>query len=301
MFDEVLKSGLKDKFPQILFDESLKKHTSMSVGGPADGFLNVTEEEIPQAINFCRDNNIEFYVIGNGSNLVVRDKGFRGLIICVGKNMKSVEILDDLTIYAQAGAKLSMVSEMAAKANIGGFECLAGIPGNLGGAIVMNAGAYGGEIKDLIVDVTFYEGGLKKTVKGEDLGFGYRKSYFINNPDTVVVGATFRGVSRKESEIRAQMEEYSIRRNTTQPLEYPSAGSFFKRPEGYFAGKLVDDCGLRGFKVGGAMVSTKHAGFVINTGGATCKDIEELKGHISARVMEKFGVKLEPEVRFIGQ
>ena len=300
MFDEALKIELKANFDNIIFDEPLKKHVTMHVGGPADGFLNVSEQEIPKAVDFCKKHGISYFVLGNGSNTVVRDGGYRGLVLCIGRKMNSIELLEDNTLSVQAGAKLSAVAECAAKNSIGGFEFLAGIPGNLGGALVMNAGAYGGEIKNLVVSVTFLEDGKVNTALCEELGFGYRKSYFMNHPTAIITGAVLKGYKAEESQIRSQMSEYASKRSASQPLEYPSSGSFFKRPEGYFAGKLVQDCGLKGYKSGGACISEKHAGFVINIGDATCKDIQMLADHVKNCVNEKFGVILEPEVRFIG-
>ena len=300
MFDEALKSKLKARFENIIFDEPLSKHVTMHVGGPADGFLGVTEEEIPAVCDFCRDNGVDYYVIGNGSNTVVRDGGYRGLIICIGRRMNKVEFTPDGQIIAQAGAKLSMVAECAAKNGIAGFEFLAGIPGNVGGALVMNAGAYGGEIQSLLESVTFFENGQIRTARPEELGYGYRKSYFLSNPDAIITRAVFRGNPADKVEIRELMSQLAQKRCASQPLEYPSSGSFFKRPEGYFAGKLVQDCGLKGYKCGGAAISEKHAGFVINCGDATCHDIQMLSKHVKDTVREQFGVELEPEVRFIG-
>ena len=300
MFDEKLKNKLSSEFDGILFDEPLKKHTTMVVGGPADGFLYVSEEQIEPAIRFCRDNGIDYHVMGNGSNTVGRDGGFRGLILCIGRKMNSVTLEDSITVKAQAGAKLSAVADFAAKNNIAGFEFLAGIPGNLGGAIFMNAGAYGGEIKNLLVSVSWYENGEFRTESAEKLDFGYRKSYFINNPGCVITGAVLKGTKGNEADIREQMNEYLKKRSASQPLEYPSSGSFFKRPEGYFAGKLIQDCDLKGFVIGGAAISEKHAGFVINKGNATGKDIQNLCDYVKKCVKERFGVEMEPEVRFLG-
>ena len=300
MFDESIKSELSAKFPGILFDEPLKKHTTMVVGGPADGFLFVSEDDIEPAIEFCEKSGIAYHVMGNGSNTVGKDGGFRGVILCVGRKMNSIALADSVTITAKAGAKLSAVAEFAAKNSIAGFEFLAGIPGNLGGAIFMNAGAYGGEIKNLLQSVTWYENGKKRTEPAENLGFGYRKSYFISNPGCIITEAVLKGEEGTEADIREQMNEYLKKRSASQPLEYPSSGSFFKRPEGYFAGKLVQDCNLKGFSIGGAAISEKHAGFVINKGNATGRDIQNLCDHVRKCVMEQFGVELEPEVRFLG-
>lgn len=299
MFDTKMKELLSGKFPGILFDECLSGHTTMGVGGPADGFLFAEESNIKEIIEFSRCNNIKYTILGNGSNTVGADEGFRGIVICIGRKMNSVEVSGELEITAGAGAKLSAVSEVAAKNSIAGFEFLSGIPGNLGGALVMNAGAYGGEISKLIVSVTYLLEGEEYTVSPDKLEYGYRESFFINNPDAVITRAVLKGVPGDEKLIREEMGELIRKRNASQPLEYPSSGSFFKRPQGYFAGKLIQDSDLKGYSCGGAQISEKHAGFVINTGGATCKDIIGLAEHVKKTVYDKFGVILEPEVRFL--
>lgn len=301
LFDEGLKDRLKAAFEDIVFDEPLCRHTSMGVGGPADGFIYAWDGSIRAILDFCGENGIPTAVLGNGSNIIASDEGFRGLVICVGKGMNSVEVCGDNEIRAGAGAKLSQVADIAARNNIAGFEFLAGIPGNLGGALVMNAGAYGGEISALVQSVTYIKDGEMHCASADSLEYGYRKSYFMKNPDAVITGARLRGTAGTEAEIRALMEEYLARRSASQPLEYPSAGSFFKRPEGHFAGKLIQDAGLRGLAVGGAQVSEKHAGFIINKGGATCADIKALSDEVRKRVFEQFSVTLEPEVRFLGE
>ncbi len=301
MFNEALKQLLKEEFSEIKFDEPLKKHTTMAVGGPCDGFLNAQAEDIPKAVELCKQNNIPLFVLGNGSNTIGTDNGYRGLVICIGRKMNGINLQDGVTVQAGAGAKLSAVAEAAAASCIGGFEFLAGIPGNLGGAIVMNAGAYGGEIKNLIKAVTFFENGSLRTETADNLGFGYRKSYFMTHPDAIILSAELSGEKKEEKLIREEMADYAARRSASQPLEYPSSGSFFKRPEGYFAGKLVQDSGLKGYTVGGAAISEKHAGFVINKGGATYSDIKALSDHVKKCVMDKFGVQMEHEVRFLGE
>lgn len=301
MFDEGLKDRLKEAFEDIVFDEPLCRHTSMGVGGICDGFIYACDGNIRAILDFCSESGISAAVLGNGSNIIASDEGFRGLVICVGKGMSSVEVSGNNEIRAGAGAKLSAVAELAAKNDIAGFEFLAGIPGNLGGALVMNAGAYGGEISSLVESVTYIKDGELHCAAAESLEYGYRKSYFMKNTDAVITGARLRGRAGKQSEIRGLMEEYLTRRSASQPLEYPSAGSFFKRPEGHFAGKLIQDAGLRGLTVGGAQVSEKHAGFIINKGGATCADIKALSDEVRKKVYERFAVTLEPEVRFLGE
>lgn len=301
MFNEALKGLLEEEFPDIRFDEPLGKHTTMAVGGLCDGFLSAGLEDIPKALDLCKENNIPVHILGNGSNTIGTDKGYRGLIICIGRKMNKVLVKNELSIEAWAGAKLSAVAEVAAASGIGGFEFLAGIPGSLGGAIVMNAGAYGGEIKNLIKTVTFLENGEARTEKCENLNFGYRESYFLDHPKAIVLSAELSGVKKEESQIREEMADFAKRRMSTQPLEFPSSGSFFKRPTGYFAGKLIQDAGLKGYTIGGAAISEKHAGFVINKGGATYQDIKSLSDHVKKCVMDKFGVLMEHEVRFLGE
>ena len=301
MFNDKIKDELKSRFPEIIFDEPFKKHSSMNVGGLCDGFLNVYENELINAVSFCKDNNISYTVIGNASNTICTDKGFRGLVICVGRNMNKVEYLGDGEFHVGAGAKMSAVSEAFAKNSVSGFEPIGGIPGHIGGAIVMNAGAYGGEIKNILVRATFVENGEKKTLEADELDFGYRKSYFIDNPGCIITGVYLKGTYGNQEEIKTKMREYQQKRAASQPLEYPSCGSFFKRPEGYFAGKLIEDSGLKGFSIGGAQISEKHAGFLINKGSATFEDINNLSEYVKKTVFDKFSVKMEPEVRFIGE
>jgi len=301
LFDNKIKNELKNRFPEILFDEPFKKHSSMSVGGACDGFINAYENEVSDLIEFCKENDISYTVIGNASNTICTDKGFRGLVICIGRNMNEITYLGNGEFFVGAGTKMSAVSEVFAKNSISGFEPLGGIPGNLGGAIVMNAGAYGGEIKNVLVKAEFIENGEKKSLEAEELKLGYRKSYFIDNPSCVITGAYLKGTFGNEEDIRGAMREYQQKRATSQPLEFPSCGSFFKRPEGYFAGKLIQDSNLKGYSIGGAQISEKHAGFLINKGGATFEDINNLSEYVKKTVFENFKVKMEPEVRFIGE
>ena len=239
-------------------------------------------------------------MIGNGSNLLIGDKGIRGLVIEMLSVKDAIEINGD-TIRAGAGMLLSKTAMEAAKAGLSSMEFAAGIPGTIGGAVVMNAGAYGGEMKDILVSVTVLdEKGELRQIQAEDLNLGYRRSNIIEN-HYIVVEAVLKLKQGETSEILAQMDTLKQQRREKQPLEYPSAGSTFKRPEGYFAGKLIMDAGLRGYQVGGAMVSEKHCGFVINAGDATAADIRRLMQDVSDTVQEKFGVTLEPEVKMLGE
>ncbi len=286
---------------RVLFDEPMKKHTTFRVGGNADFFVKPsTAEEVKQVVALCRKENLPYYILGNGSNLLVGDKGYRGVIIQIYKDMNEI-VVDGDRIRAQAGALLSKVGSVALDAGLAGFEFAAGIPGTVGGAVMMNAGAYGGEMKDILVSATVLtENGEVLRLSNEELELGYRTSV-IAKKNYVVLEAEYQLKVGDKAEIRAQMDELKVRRVTKQPLEYASAGSTFKRPEGYFAGKLIQDAGLRGFEVGGAQVSEKHCGFVINKGDATASDIVELMNQVSEKVFQEFGVTLEPEVRRLGE
>ena len=299
MFSTDLKNKIAELIPDVVFDEPMSGHTTFKVGGPCDAFLDASAENLQTAIDFCNENEIPYLVIGNGSNLVCSDDGIRGFVISIGTKMNNIKI-EGTEITAEAGIRLSRLAAKAADENLGGLEFASGIPGNLGGALYMNAGAYGGEMKNVVKTVTFIENGSVVTKNIDELDFGYRETYFTKN-DTVIISCTMNLEKKNHDDIISEMEDYAERRRSKQPLEYPSAGSFFKRPPGYFAGKLIQDSDLMGASVGGAQVSTKHAGFVINTGGATCEDIKKLRDYVIETVKEKFGVTLETEVKFIGE
>ena len=279
----------------------MKKHTTFRVGGPADYFvMPETKDEIRRIITVCRECGTPLYIIGNGSNLLVSDKGYRGVIIQLYKEMSKIETEGNV-IRAEAGASLARVANAALEAGLTGFEFASGIPGTLGGACVMNAGAYGGEMKDVLLSVTALAAdGEFLTIPKDRLELGYRTSVFARK-GYIVVEALLELKEGSKEAIRQKMEELREKRITKQPLEYPSAGSTFKRPEGYFAGKLIQDAGLRGYRVGGAQVSEKHCGFVINCGNASAADVDELMKQVSAKVEEQFGVTLEPEVKRLGE
>lgn len=281
--------------------EPMREHTTFRIGGPAQYFaIPETREQVRQLTGCCREWGMPYYIIGNGSNLLVGDDGVSGVVIQIYKAMSEIHA-DGETIYVQAGALLSGIANYAAQAGLGGFEFASGIPGTIGGACVMNAGAYGKEMKDVLKEVTVLtQEGKFLTIPAEELELGYRSS-IIMKENYIVTDVTLRLHRKPEDEIRAQMEELRKKRVSKQPLEYPSAGSTFKRPEGYFAGKLIQDSGLRGFQVGGAQVSEKHCGFVINKDQATAKDVMELMRQVSERVQERFGVALEPEVKCVGK
>lgn len=294
-----LLSILKEE--QVKKDEPMKSHTTFRVGGPADYFVTPqTAEEVAKVIEACRQEKVPYYIVGNGSNLLVSDKGYEGVIIQIYKQMNQVKV-EGAQIHAQAGALLSMIAKRALDAELTGFEFAAGIPGTLGGACVMNAGAYGGEMKDVLKSVTVLtDKGEVKTLAKEELELGYRTSV-IAKKGYIVLEAVLELQKGEKEKIQAVMDDLKERRVTKQPLEYPSAGSTFKRPEGYFAGKLIQDAGLRGFQVGGAQVSEKHCGFVINKDQATASDVMNLMNQVSDKVYEEFGVRLQPEVKRLGE
>lgn len=286
---------------RVFTEEAMSQHTTFKIGGPADYFLMPDKgEDVGRVIKICKEKEIPYFILGNGSNLLVGDGGYRGAVIQIYRNMSSVTV-EGNEITAQAGALLSAVAAAAKNASLTGFEFAGGIPGTIGGAVVMNAGAYGGEMKDVLTEVTVMnaEGDIF-TLPTEELELGYRTS-IIKTAGYIVLEAKIRLKEGDPEVIRETMKDLTIRRTTKQPLEYPSAGSTFKRPEGYFAGKLLMDSGLRGYQVGGARVSEKHCGFVINAGGATAKDVRTLMENVRDIVYKKYGVTLEPEVKFLGE
>lgn len=314
--NEEFYQKLKDiiKQSQILIEEPLAKHTTFKIGGPAT-FLLLPETclQVASLVNICHKENMPFYVLGNGSNLLVSDKGYHGVIIKLSQTFSKVSIeelnqTDKLNIKetkyvvkAQAGILLSELANEIAEYGLEGFEFAAGIPGTLGGAVTMNAGAYDGEIKHSIVEATLLdqEGNIFKLGK-EELQLGYRKSIIQDN-HYIVLDASFSFPRGNKDEIKNKINDLNARRRDKQPLEYPSAGSTFRRPEGYYAGKLIMDSGLRGYRVGNAQVSEKHCGFVINTGAATAVEVRTLISEVIQIVFDKYGVVLEPEVKLLGE
>ena len=286
---------------QILYNEPMKNHTSFKVGGPADIFIEPDDRaELVKAIKDLREQGVSYYIIGNGSNLLVSDKGLRGAVVKIGDKFGSVSINNDI-ITAESGVLLSTLSKMAAREGLTGMEFASGIPGSLGGAVTMNAGAYGGEMKDIVEWVEILDQDLNiKRLKNDEMKFMYRKS-IIEPGKHIVLRCCIRLKKGNKDEIDNKMAELAEKRRSKQPLHLPSAGSTFKRPEGYFAGKLIEDAGLRGFTIGGAQVSTLHCGFVVNNGDATAKDVYDLIRHVQKTVFEKFNVMLEPEVKILGE
>lgn len=285
----------------VLRDEPMAGHTTFRVGGPADYLVMPSStEEIKNIIRTCRETDIPYYVMGNGSNLLVGDKGYRGVILQIWKNMNQIR-REGECIYAQAGALLSKIAAVCCEAELTGFEFASGIPGTLGGAIRMNAGAYGGEIRQVLDTASVLTPEEKILELSEkEMKMGYRTS-IVSKKDYIVLEAVLRLHHGVKEEIRSKMNELRDKRVSKQPLEYGSAGSTFKRPEGYFAGKLIQDAGLRGFRIGNAQVSEKHCGFVINLGGATAAEVTALMDEVIRRVEENSGVRLEPEVKKIGE
>lgn len=288
----------------VLVDEPLAAYTSFKTGGPADVLvIPAGPEELAATISLAKATENPYYIIGNASNILISDKGYRGIIIMLRDQHAKVTITDEgetALVTAPSACPLVKVAMEAARAGLTGLEFAAGIPGSLGGAVFMNAGAYGGEIKDCIVSAEVMNGnGEVFTIDKEALDLSYRHSA-VEEQGLVVLDATFRLKKGDTEAIMAVITDLNARRRDKQPLEYPSAGSTFKRPEGYFAGKLIQDAGLAGFAVGDACVSTKHCGFVINKGHATSTDIMQLINAVSDKVFETFGVRLEPEVRMLG-
>lgn len=287
----------------VLLDEPMSKHITFRVGGKAACFIEICREnqliDVIKLINEAGD--IPYYIIGNGSNMLVTDEGYDGLIIKIAGRFSDVQIYD-CKVVAKAGAMLVRTAKQAYEECLSGMECLSGIPGTIGGAVAMNAGAYGAEIKDIIVSakVLDRETGEVLVLEKDELNLGYRHSVIMEK-NYIVLEATFFLQHGKKEDIKASMDKCTAMRKEKQPLEYPSAGSTFKRPEGYFAGKLIQDAGLRGYTSGGAQVSEKHCGFVINTGNATATDVLTLIKDVQEKVNREFGVWLEPEVRIIGR
>lgn len=294
LFEEFYKSE------NIIINAEMKNYVHFKVGGPAD-ILLIPEfkEQVVKTIEICRNNNIPFYVVGNGSNLLVKDGGIRGVVIKLSE-LKNIKVNGSI-LEAECGAMLKEISDAALDNSLKGLEFSCGIPGTVGGAVFMNAGAYDGEISYVIKSADVIdENSNIRTLSKEELDLGYRSSAVMKK-NYIVLSAKFKLQNGDKNEIKYAVDDLTCKRESKQPLEYPSAGSTFKRPEGYFAGKLIQDAGLKGYSIGGAAVSEKHSGFVINKGGATAKDILNLIEYIKSEVKRQFGVDLHPEVRIIGE
>jgi len=285
----------------ILVDEEMSKHTSFKIGGPADLLLlpqNI--EEIQGIIKICQEEEVPYFVMGNGSNLLVRDKGMRCVVIKIADNFSDV-FISGTSVVAKSGILLSTLSKKVLKESLRGLEFASGIPGTLGGAVTMNAGAYDGEMKDVVKSCKILDGkGAVIELSFEELELGYRSS-IIQEKDYIVLEVRLELEKGNYDEIKGKIDEFTKRRTTKQPLHLPSAGSTFKRPKGYFTGKLIQDANLKGVKIGGAQVSELHSGFIVNVDNASARDVLDLIDHIQKTIMDKFGVELHPEVRVVGE
>lgn len=285
---------------RIFFEEPMSRHTTFRVGGAAECMVLIEqEEELLKLVPYLNQIGEDYFILGNGSNLLVGDKGYRGVIIKLGEGMNRIEVKGE-HIYVQAGALLSKTAAVARDAELSGMEFAAGIPGSIGGGVVMNAGAYDGEMKQITESVKVMDKeGQILVLDNDTMEFGYRTSIIKNRP-FIVLEVVLKMEPGKKDEIQAKMDELMAKRQSKQPLNYPSAGSTFKRPEGYFAGKLIMDAGMRGYRIGDAQVSDKHCGFVVNIGNASAADVKEVIEEVQERVKERFHVRLEPEVIFLG-
>lgn len=302
MISEAVIRALSRFVPEenIRLQESMAGHTTFRIGGPADCFVQLeNKEQLIQVQRYLRQVGMPFFILGNGSNLLVSDKGYRGIVLQIGQRMSRITVAGNI-ITAQAGAPMSQIARAALEHGLTGLEFASGIPGTIGGGVVMNAGAYDGELSGIVTQVNVVNSeGEYMELENESMEFGYRTSIIRNNSFTVteVIMKLEKG---DREQIKAKMEDLAARRREKQPLEYPSAGSTFKRPRGNFAGKLIMDAGLRGFQIGGAKVSEKHCGFIINTGNATAEDVRDVISEVQERVKEMFHVDLEPEILFLG-
>lgn len=278
-------------------NEPMSKHTSFKIGGNADAYIKVNNlSKLSTILKECQDSNVDYMILGNGSNLLVSDEGIKGAVIRLDGDFRKITLVDDTTIFCGAGATLAYLCKFALNCGLSGLEFAWGIPGTVGGAVFMNAGAYDGEMKDVVHSVSHISpSGEIGRIEKDDLKFGYRTSVYRNN-NMIITGVTLKLKKGNPDGIRAKMDDYMSRRSTKQPLEYPSAGSVFKRPEGNFAGTLIEQCGLKGKICGGAQVSEKHAGFIINKSNATAKDVRDLISQIQKTVSDKTGYNLECEL-----
>ncbi len=297
-----LKNLLESAGAYCIENEPMKKHTTFCIGGSADIYaVPKSKESIAECRKICVDNGVPYVVLGNCSNVVFTDNGYRGVVISTAALSDEIELVSAVDVKCSAGVKLASLCSFAFEHSLSGVECLWGIPGTIGGAVCMNAGAYGGEVKDTLIECECIDkDGNFVTYSADELDLSYRHSRFSDN-DEIVISATFRLVPAVQGEIRAKMDDLMNRRREKQPLEYPSAGSVFKRPEGYFAAALIDECGLKGESVGDAQISEKHTGFMINKGKATCFDLKRLIEKTKEEVFLRHGVRLECEIKFIGE
>ena len=294
---EILQNEYADKL-RLEWNVPLAKYTTFHIGGVAESFISArSSEEIAMVLKFCKEHQVPLHILGNGSNLLVDDRGLAGIVLYIGRRMQDIQV-NGTEIVADAGARMALVARAAADAGLSGLEFAYGIPGTIGGGVIMNAGAYDGELSQVVTKVEAFDmDGNFHVLEKDDLCFGYRKST-LKTHGYIVSRVHMECTEGNKEEILELMAEFGRRRREKQPLEYPSAGSTFKRPEGYFAGQLIEQSGLKGYTIGGAQVSEKHAGFIINCDGATSKDVRSLIGYVQSTVFEKFGVELEPEYVF---
>lgn len=301
-FDDNQINKMQDAFPEVTFlrDEPMSRHTSFRIGGPADLFVSPTEEQLVDLLSYCKKRGIPYTVFGNGSNVLVADEGIEGLVLVLGRAMGEISV-KGCTMTAGAGAPLADLSRVALEHSLEGLAFTSGIPGTVGGAVYMNAGAYGGDMASVLSEVRILtKEGKICNLPASELALSYRHSKLMET-EAILLSATFLLAQGEQEEIREEIRSHLKSRREKQPLEYPSAGSTFKRPEGYFAGKLIEDAGLRGYRVGDAAVSEKHCGFVVNLGAARASDVCQLMQEVRRIVEEKFGVTLAPEVRLVGR
>ena len=294
---DILQHEYAEKL-RLEWNVPLAKYTTFHIGGPAECFISArNSEEVQMVLQFCKEHQVDLHILGNGSNLLIADEGVAGIVLYIGRRMQEIQV-NGTEIIADAGARMALVSRAAAEASLTGLEFAFGIPGTIGGGVIMNAGAYGGELSQVVTKVeAFDRDGNLHVLEGDKLCFGYRKSTLKTHG--YIVSKVYMNCQPGDQEaIKALMADLGQRRRDKQPLEYPSAGSTFKRPEGYFAGQLIEQAGLKGSSIGGAQVSEKHAGFIINKEGASGKDVRTLIGFVKNTVYEKFGVELEPEYIF---
>lgn len=295
-YEELLKIFKEEA---VLKEEPMKEHTSFRIGGPAEFFVKLSaKEEVGALSSLCAKKDKPLFIIGKGSNLLVKDEGIRGVVAAFSEGL-ALARREGNEVIAGAGMTLSSLADFTAKEGLSGLEFASGIPGTVGGAIFMNAGAYGGEMKDVLVSAEVYVDGEIKTFSREELNLAYRKSLIQELSGAIVLTASFLLIPDDEEEIRARIEDLNERRREKQPLELPSAGSTFKRPENGYASKLIDEAGLRGTRIGGAEVSKKHTGFIVNVDEASCEDVKKLITHIQETVYDKSGIRLTPEVRML--
>lgn len=298
MLREEVKRRIESILPSenVRYEEPMREHTTFRIGGEADAVVYVQNEaQLQSLMQVLKEGQIPYMIMGNGSNLLFSDRGYRGVVIIIGSHMQEISCKGNC-IVAKAGARMSRIAAVACKEGLTGFEFAAGIPGTIGGGVVMNAGAYGGELSQVVTRVrVLCQDGTGKELTGAEMEFGYRNSILKRMPYVVTEVEITLSAGRSE-EIMARMEELSGKRKEKQPLEYPSAGSTFKRPEGYYAGALIEQAGMKGYRVGDAAVSEKHCGFVVNLGNATCEEVKRVMQDVKDRVWEQFQVELEPEV-----